>query len=192
MNRFAIFSKLLPKHSLRNPLNTLRFVNTKPPITPTLVKKIQPYISLTRFKSPTGTALLYIPCTWPLLLNPSPSLLLVFLIGSIILRSAGCTINDIWDYRVDRLVERTRLRPIACGDVSVKNAVRFLGIQLGLGLGVLMCLDWVTVWCGVGAVVLVGLYPLMKRYTYNTHMTIQVIARGDDSYPNNYTKIKPI
>jgi 4-hydroxybenzoate polyprenyltransferase len=82
------------------------------------------------------------------------------------MRGAGCTINDMWDRRYDRMVERTKLRPLASGEVSMPQATVFLGSQLAAGLGVLLTLPWKAIWIGAASMPLVILYPLAKRVTY--------------------------
>ena len=89
----------------------------------------------------------------------------LFSAGAVLLRGAGCTINDIWDRKVDAKVERTKNRPIASGRIMVPNAVAFLGAQLGLGSVVLYQLDFNTQILGLMSLPLVATYPLMKRVT---------------------------
>lgn len=78
----------------------------------------------------------------------------------------GCTINDMWDRDIDAKVERTRNRPLVNGDVSMKQAMTFLACQLSVGLTILMQLNWYSVFLGASSMLLVGVYPLMKRFTY--------------------------
>ncbi|CAO1627937.1 unnamed protein product [Jaminaea pallidilutea] len=82
------------------------------------------------------------------------------------MRGAGCTINDMWDSRMDRLVERTRSRPLAAGTVNYLQAWTFLGVQLTAGLGVLLQLNWYSILLGASSLGVVVIYPLMKRITY--------------------------
>tara|TARA_B110000444_G_C18702866_1_gene529825 strand:- start:205 stop:951 length:747 start_codon:yes stop_codon:yes gene_type:complete len=89
----------------------------------------------------------------------------LFSAGAVLLRGAGCTVNDIWDRKVDAKVERTKDRPIASGKITVPNAVAFLGAQLGLGSVVLYQLDFNTQILGLMSLPLVVAYPLMKRVT---------------------------
>ena len=88
-----------------------------------------------------------------------------FALGAIIMRSAGCIINDIFDKDFDKKVERTKTRPIASGEISVKNAIGFLTINLLGGLGVLLTFNMNTIVLGLCAMPLVIVYPLMKRFT---------------------------
>ena len=82
------------------------------------------------------------------------------------MRGAGCTINDMWDRNIDRLVERTKDRPITSGQVGMFDALVYTGVQLSLGLMVLLQLNWYTVLLGATSMGLVVTYPLMKRFTY--------------------------
>jgi len=133
---------------------------------------IQPYLRLMRLDKPIGTWLLFYPCIWGLAfadvgsLIPSPWFITLFGIGSIIMRGAGCTVNDLWDRDFDRRVERTKTRPIASGDISVRNGIIFLGAQLLTGLAVLLQFNMYTIAVGASSLLLVFTYPLMKRITY--------------------------
>jgi len=89
----------------------------------------------------------------------------LFYAGALIVRGAGCTVNDLWDRHIDPHVERTRLRPIARGAISVKQAIPFLGIQLLAGLGVLLQFPTQCLYYGIPSLILVGTYPLAKRVT---------------------------
>eukprot|EP00201_Polytomella_parva_P024117 CAMPEP_0175042204 /NCGR_PEP_ID=MMETSP0052_2-20121109/2411_1 /TAXON_ID=51329 ORGANISM="Polytomella parva, Strain SAG 63-3" /NCGR_SAMPLE_ID=MMETSP0052_2 /ASSEMBLY_ACC=CAM_ASM_000194 /LENGTH=260 /DNA_ID=CAMNT_0016304945 /DNA_START=341 /DNA_END=1123 /DNA_ORIENTATION=- len=97
---------------------------------------------------------------------PDPNLLFLFGLGAVLLRGAGCTVNDLWDRNLDRQVERTRLRPIACGAVSVPQGISFLVSQLLLGLCILVQLNQFSQILGASSLLLVGSYPLMKRITF--------------------------
>jgi 4-hydroxybenzoate polyprenyltransferase len=90
----------------------------------------------------------------------------LFAIGSLVMRGAGCTFNDIVDRDFDVKVARTATRPIASGAISRKAAALFLGLQLLVGLGILVSLNGFTIWLGVASLALVGIYPFMKRITY--------------------------
>ncbi|KNC76639.1 hypothetical protein SARC_10870 [Sphaeroforma arctica JP610] len=122
--------------------------------------------------SPIGTWLLFWPGAWsialagPVALTPHLGLLSTFAVGAFIMRGAGCTINDMWDRRIDDKVERTRSRPIASGDVSMDQAWKFLLGQLSLGLGVLLTLNPYSIVLGAASMGLVTTYPLAKRYTW--------------------------
>ncbi|KAE8239868.1 hypothetical protein A4X13_0g8031 [Tilletia indica] len=137
--------------------------------------RLDPYLRLARMDKPIGTFLLLWPCAWSitlaaqaLALPPAVPLwnLLLFSTGALVMRGAGCTINDMWDVRVDRMVERTSLRPIAAGEVTMFQAWCFLGVQLSAGLAVLLNLNWYSIVLGASSLTLVTIYPLMKRITY--------------------------
>jgi len=93
-------------------------------------------------------------------------LLLLFAIGAVSMRGAGCTLNDIADRHYDAQVARTRLRPLPSGAVSVRRAIVFLMLQLGLGATVLLSLNRPTILLGCAVLGLIGTYPFMKRITY--------------------------
>lgn len=93
-------------------------------------------------------------------------MLALFSSGAFIMRGAGCTINDLWDIKFDRKVERTRLRPLAAGTLSPKQAVGFLAVQLTGGLAILTQLNYYSIALGAASLSLVVIYPFMKRITY--------------------------
>ncbi len=136
----------------------------------------RPYARLMRLDRPIGVWLLLLPGWWSIALAaaneassgalPDAYLLLLFGIGAVIMRGAGCTVNDLWDRNIDAAVERTRNRPIPSGEVSVKQATIFLIAQLLAGLAVLLQLSPTAIWLGVASLLLVGTYPLMKRITW--------------------------
>ena len=141
-----------------------------------LPTKWLPYAELIRLDKPTGTYYLFFPCLFSTLLaaihvptSPTSviSTSLLFFTGALIMRGAGCTINDLWDRNLDPQVTRTRLRPIARGAVSPRNALVFTGFQLLAGLGILLQFPLPTCfYYGAPSLLLVGLYPLAKRVTY--------------------------
>ncbi len=130
----------------------------------------RPYLRLARADRPIGTWLLLLPCWWSVALAtpswPDAALFILFAIGSLVMRGAGCTINDIIDRDYDARVARTATRPVASGQISVPKAVLFLGLQLLLGLGILLQFNAFAVALGAGSLILVVLYPFMKRFTY--------------------------
>ncbi|XP_006039016.2 4-hydroxybenzoate polyprenyltransferase, mitochondrial [Alligator sinensis] len=93
-------------------------------------------------------------------------MLSLFGAGAVLMRGAGCTINDMWDQEYDKKVTRTASRPIASGDISAFQALVFLGGQLSLALCVLLCLNYYSIALGTASLSLVITYPLMKRITY--------------------------
>ncbi|XP_041957359.1 4-hydroxybenzoate polyprenyltransferase, mitochondrial isoform X1 [Alosa sapidissima] len=133
---------------------------------------VQPYLRLMRLDKPIGTWLLFLPCTWSIGLAADPgclpdiSMLALFGTGSLLMRGAGCTINDMWDKDYDKKVVRTATRPIASGEISRLQALGFLGAQLSLALCVLLCLNYYSVILGAASLMLVVTYPFMKRITY--------------------------
>ncbi|XP_023493573.1 4-hydroxybenzoate polyprenyltransferase, mitochondrial isoform X1 [Equus przewalskii] len=135
-------------------------------------RPVQPYLRLMRLDKPIGTWLLYLPCTWSIGLAAEPGcfpdwyMLSLFGTGAVLMRGAGCTINDMWDRDYDKKVTRTANRPIAAGDISTFRSFVFLGGQLTLALGVLLCLNYYSVALGAASLLLVITYPLMKRVTY--------------------------
>nr|XP_044999578.1 4-hydroxybenzoate polyprenyltransferase, mitochondrial [Jaculus jaculus] len=135
-------------------------------------RPLQPYLRLMRLDKPIGTWLLYLPCTWSIGLAAEPGgfpdwyMLSLFGTGAILMRGAGCTINDMWDRDYDKQVTRTADRPIAAGDISPFQSFVFLGGQLSLALGVLLCLNYYSIVLGASSLLLVITYPLMKRITF--------------------------
>ena len=130
----------------------------------------RPYLRLMRLDRPIGTWLLLFPCWWSIALAgpgwPDPWLMALFALGAVIMRGAGCTINDIADHKFDAMVERTRARPIPSGAVSLRAAAWFLAVQLLAGLAVLAQLSPPAIAWGVASLALVFPYPLMKRITW--------------------------
>jgi 4-hydroxybenzoate polyprenyltransferase len=135
-----------------------------------LPPRLRPYARLARLDRPIGWELLLYPCWWGLALaaplHPDPLLAALFLIGAVAMRSAGCAFNDIVDRDIDAKVERTRGRPIPSGQVSVPQAVLFMAGLLLIGAAVLFCLNRPAILLGLAILVIVALYPFMKRITY--------------------------
>lgn len=129
-----------------------------------------PYFRLMRLDRPTGTWLLLLPGWWSIALSASLWqglwLALLFGIGAVIMRGAGCIVNDILDRDLDRQVARTRDRPLASGTVSLRNAVLFLLALLLVGLAILLCFNRFAIILGACSLLLVFPYPLMKRITF--------------------------
>ena len=132
------------------------------------------FIELTRLKKPIGFMLLFWPCIWGLTLvydfNSSINnyflYSLLFLAGSVLMRSAGCIVNDIADKNFDKKVERTKNRPIASGKVSVKLALIYSIILCGLAFLILINFNKFTIYMALLSMPLAFTYPLMKRITY--------------------------
>ncbi|KAH8381396.1 hypothetical protein KR093_004095 [Drosophila rubida] len=137
-----------------------------------LAAATKPYAQLMRIDRPIGTYLLFWPCGWSIALSaeagcwPDLTMLGLFATGALIMRGAGCTINDMWDRDIDAKVERTRNRPLASGQITQFDAIVFLSAQLSLGLLVLVQLNWQSILLGASSLGLVITYPLMKRVTY--------------------------
>ncbi|XP_035892315.1 4-hydroxybenzoate polyprenyltransferase, mitochondrial [Anopheles stephensi] len=135
-------------------------------------QKISPYARLMRIDRPIGSWLLFWPCGWSIALSapagcwPDPMMLGLFGVGAFVMRGAGCTINDLWDRDIDAKVERTRTRPLVAGEIAPFDALVFLAGQLGVGLFVLLQLNWYSILLGASSLGLVVVYPLMKRITY--------------------------
>ena len=132
------------------------------------------FIDLTRLKKPIGYMLLFWPCAWGLTLayDFSKNLniyffyLSLFFLGSVLMRSAGCIVNDILDKEFDKKVSRTKNRPIASGEVSVKLGLVYVIFLCFLALFVLLNFNSLTIIMALGSMPLAFTYPLMKRYTY--------------------------
>jgi len=132
--------------------------------------RARPWLKLARAHGPIGYWLLMWPCWWSTALAtdgwPDPVLLLLFLIGAVVMRAAGCVVNDIMDRDFDAQVERTRTRPLASGQISLLGALVFLALLLLAGLAVLVQLDRAAILIGAASLGLVALYPYMKRITH--------------------------
>jgi 4-hydroxybenzoate polyprenyltransferase len=130
-----------------------------------------PYAILARLDRPIGAWLLFLPGLMSILLPRAPwpdtiRLIILFAIGSVVMRSAGCVVNDMWDRKIDRMVERTAGRPLASGALSMRQAGIFLVILLCIGLAVLLSLNHAAQLLGVSSPILVALYPAAKRVTW--------------------------
>jgi 4-hydroxybenzoate polyprenyltransferase len=131
-----------------------------------------PFVQLARWDRPIGWELLLAPC-WQsaalagLAAHRGPNLwhLLLFFIGAVAMRGAGCAYNDILDRKLDAGVERTRGRPLPSGRIGVKAAAVFLAAQALVGLAVVLCFDWFSICLGFASLVVVAIYPMMKRVT---------------------------
>jgi len=134
------------------------------------MSKVSAYISLTRIDRPVGIYLVLWPALWALWLAadgiPDFYILLVFVLGAVLMRSAGCVINDFADRNFDGHVERTCNRPLATGVISAKEALMFFGLLCLIAFGLVLTLNSLTVYLSFGAVLLASLYPFMKRHTY--------------------------
>ena len=138
------------------------------------MKHLNLFIELIRIKKPIGFMLLFWPCAWGLTIaynfENNTDLyffyLILFLLGSILMRSAGCIVNDIFDKDFDKKVTRTKNRPIASGKISIKLALFYSCILCLIALSVLLNFNYFTIILALGSMPLAFTYPLMKRYTY--------------------------
>ncbi len=135
---------------------------------------LKPYARLARWDRPIGFWLLFWPCGFSLALaalaNPDRGMnwlaLGLMLVGAIAMRGAGCTLNDIVDANLDAKVARTRSRPIPAGQVTKRRAAAFLVLQLLVGVAIVATFNWLTIGLAAASLVLVAIYPFMKRITW--------------------------
>jgi 4-hydroxybenzoate polyprenyltransferase len=129
-----------------------------------------PYFKLARFDRPVGMLLLLWPTLAALWMAsegvPDIGLLSVFVVGTVLMRAAGCVINDIADRRVDGHVARTTARPLAQGTLSTRNAILFFAGLVLLAAGLLLFLNTLTRWLAAAGLLIAIIYPFMKRWTY--------------------------
>jgi 4-hydroxybenzoate polyprenyltransferase len=138
------------------------------------MSQLKLFIDLTRLKKPIGYMLLFWPCAWGLTIAYDFSnnlgnyffYLILFFFGAVLMRSAGCIVNDIADKEIDGKVLRTKNRPIASGKISIKIAVLYTLILCLLALFVLLNFNQITIFLAIGSMPLAFTYPLMKRFTY--------------------------
>jgi len=170
----------------------------------TLFNKITPFIQLARYDKPVGFMLLFWPCMWSLLIYSlyieqlAPfSFFILFFIGSIIMRGAGCTWNDFLDKEYDKNVIRTKDRPLASNKIKTINAMVFLFVQLLIGLLILIQFNKLTIIFGCLALIPVFIYPLMKRITWWPQVFLGITFNwgallGWLSLSNDFSSIYPI
>tara|TARA_B100000963_G_scaffold172701_1_gene150226 strand:- start:18469 stop:19329 length:861 start_codon:yes stop_codon:yes gene_type:complete len=138
------------------------------------MKHLKIFIDLTRLNKPIGFMLLFWPCSWGLAyaynINQNTKTfvyyLLLFFIGSVLMRSAGCIFNDIVDKDFDKKVQRTKKRPIASGIISVRQSIFYIIILCLTAFIVLLQFNLLTIYLGMGSMLLAFTYPFMKRITY--------------------------
>src|SRR6056300_953189 len=138
------------------------------------MSQLKLFIELTRLKKPIGYMLLFWPCAWGLTLGYDFSnnlnnyffYLLLFFLGSVLMRSAGCIVNDILDKEFDKKVSRTKYRPIASGKISVKLGITYALILCFCALLILLNFNTITIMLAIGSMPFAFTYPLMKRFTY--------------------------
>ena len=138
------------------------------------MEKFRIFIQLTRLDKPIGILLLFWPCVWGLTLayyfsgetNLYLKYILLFFLGSVLMRSAGCIFNDIVDRDLDKKIQRTRERPIASGKISVPKASICAIVLCLVSLLILLQFDWLRILLELGSMFLVFSYPFMKRISY--------------------------
>ena len=136
-----------------------------------IITKCKDLLILGRYNNPAGAFLLMWPCYWGVLSNISTkenlfSSLFLFGVGSFVMRGAGCCINDIFDKKFDKKVERTKNRPLVTGKINVKEAIIFTFFQLFIGLMVVIQFNPKVIICSFLIIPIVVIYPLLKRVTY--------------------------
>ncbi|GBL52533.1 4-hydroxybenzoate_polyprenyl_transferase [Candidozyma auris] len=148
-----------------------------------LPEKWIPYAELSRLEKPVGSLLLLAPCFWAITMGAysiaapittTVSTIVLFTIGALVMRGAGCTINDILDRNLDNQVARTVERPLASGRVSVPQAVGWLAAQCFAGLAVLLSLPFECFYIGALSLPFVAAYPLFKRFTYYPQVALSI------------------
>ena len=138
------------------------------------MSQLKIFINLTRLNKPIGIMLLFWPCSWGLAfaynleqnLNQFLYYLLLFFLGSVLMRSAGCIVNDIVDKDIDKKVQRTKSRPLACGLISVKLALFYVVVLCAVAFLILIQFNLLTIFLGFASMILAFSYPFMKRITY--------------------------
>ena len=138
------------------------------------MKQLNTFIDLTRLNKPIGFMLLFWPCSWGLTYAYKNTeldsryyfFLLLFFIGSVLMRSAGCIVNDIVDKDLDKKVQRTKIRPLASNKISITRAFLYVILLCLTAFLVLIQFNLFTIYLGLGSMILAFLYPFMKRVTY--------------------------
>ena len=138
------------------------------------MKDLKIFVNLTRLNRPIGYLLLFWPCSWGLAYAYSEDknveqflcFLVLFFLGSILMRSAGCIVNDIVDKQLDKKVKRTKKRPLAANLISIKKALIYVSVLCILAFFILIQFNLLTIILGVASMALAFSYPYMKRITY--------------------------
>ena len=169
-----------------------------------MIEKFQIFVQLTRLDKPIGFLLLFWPCVWGLTLAFYISedlitylkYIILFFLGSVLMRSAGCIVNDIVDKDFDKKVKRTKQRPIASGKISVLNALVYASFLCLAALIILLQFNWLTIVLGLSSMILAFSYPFMKRITYWPQLFLGLtfnwgIIMGWTSI-TNYLSVEPI
>lgn len=154
------------------PKNEIRRGFESPKIPKSGRSKVRSIMELMRWHKPTGTILALMPSLWSVSLatpdiyfTPDLKTMAIFTSGAVVARGMGCTLNDILDRNFDRRVERTKMRPIACGDISTKEALVYLAIQSTVGLYILCLNNIEVIKLGLFSGIMISTYPLFKRFT---------------------------
>jgi 4-hydroxybenzoate polyprenyltransferase len=168
------------------------------------MKQIKIFIALTRLNKPIGFMLLFWPCTWGLTLGyffdadivKYCQNIILFFFGSVLMRSAGCIVNDIVDKNLDKKVERTKTRPIASGEISVFKSLIYVTVLCLIAFMILLQFNLLTIILGMSSMILAFGYPFMKRITYWPQLFLGLtfnwgILMGWTSIINNIS-IEPI
>jgi len=168
------------------------------------MEKFQIFIKLTRLNKPIGILLLFWPCVWGLTLSYYYSgntilyikYIILFFLGAVLMRSAGCIFNDIVDRNFDKKVQRTKERPIASGKVTIVEAFIYIILLCAIALLILLQFNLLTITLGMGSMILAFTYPFMKRITYWPQLFLGLtfnwgIVMGWSSLMNNIS-IEPI
>ncbi len=149
---------------------TQKFLSTSKHHWPTVRDRLEQYALLTRLDRPIGIFLLLWPTFWALWIAakgfPSPKILIIFTFGVVLMRSAGCVLNDIADRGFDPHVSRTKVRPLASGKVSLPEAFAVAGTLILIAFLLVLMTNTLTIQLAFIAIILAGIYPFMKRYTY--------------------------
>ncbi|KAF2491063.1 putative para-hydroxybenzoate-polyprenyltransferase Coq2 [Lophium mytilinum] len=168
---------LIPLHPIADSPSLPIYVPPQSGLLSRLPKSVTPYAELIRLDKPAGTYYLFFPCLFSTLMAASVAVPIasplsvlgtsaLFLTGAVIMRGAGCTINDLWDRNLDPQVARTRLRPIARRAITPEAAIVFTGAQLLTGLAVLLQFPTEVFWYATPSLAFVAMYPLAKRVTH--------------------------
>ena len=133
-------------------------------------ERLRQYLILMRLDRPIGSLLLLWPTLWALWLagkgHPQPLVVFVFVVGVVVMRSAGCVINDFADRHVDPHIARTRQRPLATGKVTTREAMILFAVLCLIAFGLVLLMNPLTIMMSLGGVALAVVYPFMKRYTH--------------------------
>ena len=138
------------------------------------MEQLKIFIDLTRLNRPIGFMLLFWPCSWGLAYSYSLNkdleifsyYLILFFLGSVLMRSAGCIVNDVVDKKFDKKVKRTKNRPLASEKISINNSLIYATILCFLAFLILIQFNLTTIILGMGSMIFAFSYPYMKRITY--------------------------